>query len=124
MTTAVITVDTSKPHDFLIISYTPAFINSWDAPDFLAFYVNYEPIYTTRRVDGRSIPFGNCVNEGWQNKFDTTYPAYFAVIPHSDKTVTLSWMDTLDEDKGNEAWGLAGVSVFTVSQDFNSGRFA
>lgn len=72
-----------KPHDFLLISYTPAFINSWDAPDQLSFRVNNEPYYTTRRIPGTSFPFGNCVNDNWKGSFDTTYPAYLAVIPHT-----------------------------------------
>lgn len=122
--TVVVDLPTDKPHDFVVVSYTPAFINSWDAPDQLSFQVNYEPIFTSRRAEGTSMPFGNCVIDGWKGRFDTTYAAYRAVIPHTGKSITLSWLDTLDERPDNESWGLAGISVFTVSQDYLSNTFS
>lgn len=94
--TVLIEIPTEEEHDFLLINYTPAFVDSWDAPDFLSFQLDHEPYFTTNRVGGKSIAGGNCVEAHWA-AWPTTYPGYSFLIPHSGKSAIIGFEDTLDQ---------------------------
>jgi hypothetical protein len=43
------------------------------------------------------------------------------LIPHDGQSVKLTWVDTLDEAKDNESWGLGAISLYTASQGLAAG---
>lgn len=89
-------VKTAESHDWIRVAYTIAFIDSWDV-DYLSFQINDVPLKTTLRTYGRPVRDAQCSSDAWgRDRFATSYTTFLVEFPHSEPTVKLTWVDTLD----------------------------
>jgi hypothetical protein len=76
-------VSIAEKHDWVRVVYTVAFIDSWDARDWLTFSIDGVPVRSTQRTWGRTIEKAQCSTPGWGARFHTTFTTYIIEFPHT-----------------------------------------
>lgn len=110
------TVKLPEKHDWVRIVYTVAFVDTWDAKDWMTLFVDGKPVRSVQRVMGSVIPTAKCFNPAYGEGWSTRFLNVVIEIAHTANQIELAWEDSLDEDKNNESWGISDISVFTVLQ--------